>query len=99
MLVNWVKNNQGEVAALNLLGPVAALAADVEHEAGSTVLDVGFSLVALKEVVPVGRVGVDSVSLSSAESRTITATFAAATIGEGHVGVDWRQGIRTSTAS
>lgn len=64
-------------------------------------LDVGFSLVTLIEVVPVGWVRVDSVSLSSTEARTftaITAAAAAAAIRKGLIRVDWR-GVRTSTAS
>lgn len=89
------------ISALDHLRPVAALAAVVEHEADGTMLDVGFSLVTLIEVVPVGWVSIDSISLSSTEARTctaITATAAAATIRKGLIRVDWR-GIRTSTAS
>lgn len=93
---------------MNCLSPVAALAAVIEHQAGSTVLDVGASLVALIEVVLVGWVRVDSVRLASAEPRAAAAaaTAAAATAAAAATGLGlsllgwcyWGQGVRTSTA-
>ena len=96
---------------MDCLSPVAALAAVIEHQADGTVLDVGLSLVALVEVVFVGWVRVKSISLASAEARSSTAaattaaattaaaTTAATTAGQRLLGwLDWRQGVRTSTA-
>lgn len=88
------------------LSPVAALAAVIVHQADGTVLDVGLSLVALIEVVFVGWVRVESIRLASAEARSSTAaattaaaTTAATTAGQRLLGwLDWREGVRTSTA-
>lgn len=83
------------------LSPVAALAAIIEHQADSTVLDVGFSLAALIEAVLVGWIREESVGLASAEARSCAATAtaaAAATVRLGHSGCDWRQGARTRSA-
>lgn len=91
------------------LGPVAALAACIKHQAGSTVLDVGVSLVAVIEVVLVGWVWVEAIGLSSAETRpcaataTAAATTAAATTSRWGWSMlcwcDWRQGVGARTAS
>ena len=95
---------------MDCLSPVAALAAAIEHQTGSTVLDVGLSLVAIIELVLVAWVGVNSISLASTETRSATAAAAAAaataaattTAGLGlglSVGwAHWGQGVSTSTA-
>lgn len=93
---------------MDCLCPVAALAAIIEHQAGSTVLGVGTSLAAIIEVVLVGWIGVDSISLASAEARSCAAATAAAATaaatattrpGNSVLGrCYWRQGVRTRSA-
>ena len=90
---------------MDCLSPVAALAAAIEHQTGSTVLDVGLSLVAIIELVLVAWVGVNSISLASTETRSATAAAAAAAATTAGLGLglsvgwgDWRQGVSTSTA-
>lgn len=52
----------------------AAFAAVIKHLAGSAVLDVGLSLVALVEFLLVGRVREESVLLASTEARSCGAS-------------------------
>jgi hypothetical protein len=74
------------------LGPVAALAADVEHQTGSTVLVVGLALATIVEAVLIGGVRVHAVSLAGAEARSPTATATAAPLTSGLWGVEWLLG-------
>lgn len=89
---------------VNFLCPIAALAAVIEHQAGSTVLGVGLSLVAVIEMVLVCWVRVESVSLASTEARACVSTAAATTgLGLGlRLGLagwlDWREWVSASTA-
>lgn len=86
---------------MDCLSPVAALAAVIEHQAGSTVFDVRISLVALIEVALVGWVRVEAIRLASAEARSCaaaTAATAAATRLRRLGWCDWRRGARTSAA-
>lgn len=93
---------------MDCLSPVATLAAVIEHQADSTVLVVGISLVALIEVVLVGWVRVETVRLASAEARSCAtataaaaATTAATTAGLGHSVLGWchwSQGVNTGSA-
>ena len=86
------------------LSPGAALAAVIKHQADSTVLNIGYSLAAVIEVVLVYWVWVESISLSSAEARSgaaaATAAAPTARLGLSRLGrCDWRQGGIGRTAS
>lgn len=88
---------------MDCLSPVAALAAVIKHQAGSTMLDVGSSLVALIEFILAGWVRVDTIRLACAETRSCAAAATAAAT-TARLGLsmggwcDWRQGVRTRSA-
>lgn len=71
------KSCQEHPAHINL-SPITARAASIEDQASSTVLQVGLALVAAVELVLVGGVGVQAVTLASTEAAASAWAAAAA---------------------